>query len=384
MCHFVHGREYESPFLRGNYVEVAMGEDADPAASGGSSPFHEKHLRRLPATDSTCATTSIVVMKPEAPNTTIKELLSCDTADGKHYFVRGVTDYFIWANKKGIIDRTVELSMPEGAYLDEDTATLEMPSPGRLKFKEKNAKDGLPLASSRSPRAVTGIRSALVVKVIASGVATEFSEARLSNSVFGNGADGNVDPVTMKSHFQTCSNGQLNFLPAIDRDGTSIRIRNGKTNISLLSAIFFCITRFLTALTRCPPLASLPQPHTHTPSGATTVTVSAAATQGNDGEINNAVIDELNSQFGVANPNLLADHLMFFLPPGVMSGAYAWTGGDTSVYQSGWYVHLSLTRLDHFSCASIVVCLDFIHILFGMYPCSTIHLIQGRCQCTNA
>lgn len=97
-----------------------------------------------------------------------------------------------------------------------------------MKFKEKNAIDGLPFDSSRSPRAVTGTRSALVVKVIASGAATEFSEARLSNSVFGNGADGNVDPVTMKSHFQTCSNGQLNFLPAIDRDGTSIRIRNGK------------------------------------------------------------------------------------------------------------------------------------------------------------
>ena len=146
----------------------------------------------------------------------------------KTTFHNHTMDYFIWANKKGIIDRTVELSMPEGAYLDEDTATLEMPSPGRLKFKEKNAIDGLPFDSSRSPRAVTGTRSALVVKVIASGAAAEFSEARLSNSVFGNGADGNVDPVTMKSHFQTCSNGQLNFLPAIDRDGTSIRIRNGK------------------------------------------------------------------------------------------------------------------------------------------------------------
>ena len=273
--------------------------------------------------------------------------------------------------------------MPEGAYLDEDTATLEMPSPVRLKFKEKNAKDGLPLDSSRSPRAVTGTRSALVVKVIASGVATEFSEARLSNSVFGNGADGNVDPVTMKSHFQTCSNGQLNFLPAIDRDGTSIRIRNGKyEHFFIVRHIFLYHSFSHRSLVARP--SHLCLNHTHTPSGATTVTVSAAATQGNDGEINNAVIDELNSQFGVANPNLLADHLMFFLPPGVMSGAYAWTGGDTSVYQSGWYVHLSLTRLDHFSCASIVVCLDFIHILFGMYPCSTIHLIQGRCQCTNA
>jgi len=166
----------------------------------------------------------------------------------------------------------------------------------------------------------------------------------------------------------------MNFLP-------NVKNPKHETNISLLSAIFFVSLVFS-------PLSLVARPShlclNRTPSGATTVTVSAAATQGNDGEINNAVIDELNSQFGVANPNLLADHLMFFLPSGVMSGAYAWTGGDTSVYQSGWYVHLSLTRLDHFSCASIVVCLDFIHILFGMYPCSTIHLIQGRCQCTNA
>lgn len=189
-------------------------------------------------------------------------------------------DYFIWANKKGIIDRTVELSMPEGAYLDEDTATLEMPSPVRLKFKEKNAKDGLPLDSSRSPRAVTGTRSALVVKVIASGAATEFSEARLSNSVFGNGADGNVDPVTMKSHFQTCSNGQLNFLPAIDRDGTSIRIRNGKYEHFFIVRHIFFVSLVFSPLSLVARPSHLCLNRTHTPSGATTVTVSAAATQG--------------------------------------------------------------------------------------------------------
>ncbi len=147
MWHSVHGREYETSFLRASYNEAAMNEDAKRSASGGSSPFHEQHRRRLPATDSTCAATSIVVMKPEAPNSTIKELLFWDAADGKHYILRGVTDYFIWANKKGIIDGTIELSMPDGAYLDEDTATLEMPRPGRLKFKEKNVEDELLLTA---------------------------------------------------------------------------------------------------------------------------------------------------------------------------------------------------------------------------------------------
>ncbi len=161
-------------------------------------------------------------------------LLTCDTANGKHYFVHGVPDHVIQANKNGIIDGTVELIMPEGAYLDEDSATLEMPRPERLKFKGKitkdgdNSKEGLLFDRSRRSLAVTGTRSALVVRVIASGVATSKSEATLSNAVFGNGADGTVDPVTMKSHFQTCSFGQLNFVPANDRDGRSIRIRNGK------------------------------------------------------------------------------------------------------------------------------------------------------------
>ncbi len=70
------------------------------------------------------------------------------------------------------------------------------------------------------------------------------------------------------------------------------------------------------------------------------MTVSAAATQGNDGVIFNAAIEELNTQFGVSNPTALANYLLFFLPPGTMSGAYAWVGRESSVYQSGWYVHM--------------------------------------------
>jgi hypothetical protein len=227
--HSVHGQEYKSSFLLGSDIEAAMAKDAKPATSGGDSPFHERHLHRLPTTNSTCATTSVVrVMHPQNKTSTV--LLTCDTANGKHYFVHGVPDHVIQANKKGIIDGTVELIMPEGAYLDEDSATLEMPRPERLKFKRKitkdgkNSKEGLLFDRSRCSLAVTGTCSALAVCVIASGVATLESEATLSNAVFGNGADGTINPVTMKSHFQTCSFGQLNFVPANDRDGRSIRI----------------------------------------------------------------------------------------------------------------------------------------------------------------
>ena len=235
-----------------------------------------------------------------------------------------------------------------------------MPSPQRLKFKEKiwkdgdNSKEGLLFDRSRRSLAVTpvtGTRSALVVCVIASNAAPSKSEATLSNSVFGNGADGTVDPVSTKSHFQTCSHGQLDFAQASDRDGRSIRIRNGELEFfaqSLIPTTQTSITRFLTCYL-APVTHISASPHTRARSGATTVTVSASATQGNDGAMNNAVRAELNAQFGVKNPNGLANHLMFFLPPGVIPGvAYAWVPGDTSVYDDGWCVHLFLSTTGSF------------------------------------
>jgi hypothetical protein len=132
--HSVHGREHEPSFLRGSDVETATAKHAQSAASDEDISFHERHLGRLPATDSTCATTSIVVVM-HGRNKTSEELLSCDTADGKHYVVRGVPEHIIQANKKSIIDGAIELSVSGGAYLDEATATLEMPSPQRAEIE---------------------------------------------------------------------------------------------------------------------------------------------------------------------------------------------------------------------------------------------------------
>ncbi len=107
--HSIHGREHESSFLRGSDVETATAKHAKPAASDEDIPFHKRHLGRLPATNSTCATTSIVVVM-HGRNKTAEELLSCNTSNGKHYVVRGVPDHIIQANKKSIIDGAIELS----------------------------------------------------------------------------------------------------------------------------------------------------------------------------------------------------------------------------------------------------------------------------------
>jgi hypothetical protein len=194
----------------------------------------EGQLGRQLVTDSTCVSNSIVVIMG---NQTSRDLLTCDTADGKHYSVPWIPDTVLQANKKDIIDGIVELNIIDGAYLNDETATLVMPpslQSQRLEvkdlFKRKNEdiNQGQLFGRSRRSLAVTGTRSALVVRIVTSDKAPPGSEAYLSNNVFGNGADGRVDPLTMKSHFDTCSIGQLKIVEAADRNGKTLRIQKGK------------------------------------------------------------------------------------------------------------------------------------------------------------
>jgi len=62
-----------------------------------------------------------------------------------------------------------------------------------------------------------------------------------------------------------------------------------------------------------------------------------------DGIIRNAVTSALNAQFGVSSPSLLADHLMYCLPPGTFREGdwigYAYINGGfewLSVYNDEW------------------------------------------------
>ena len=209
MWHSIHGKE-QSTFLRGSDVEAVMAEES------GSMP-------------SMCATTLIV--EGFSLNRTKREsYIACQTLDGKQYRVTGVSYSSFEAKKKDIINGIVELDLPEGVYLDESTATLNLPSPAGLKFKLKdNSGDRAEALFDRSRRslATTGTCSILVVRVVASSVAPFKSEATLSNNVFGNGAVGTADAMTLKSLYNTCSHGQLNFIPASDLNGKSIGIWNG-------------------------------------------------------------------------------------------------------------------------------------------------------------
>lgn len=193
---------------------------------------NERHRELIkPATSSTCINILIVAgsfVSGSSLNRTINEsYLACETLDGKQYRVNGIPDHVLKAKEKSVIDGVIELDLPEGAYLDERTASLKLPSQVGLKFKAKSGSGSTGIFDrSRRSLAVSGTRTALVVRIVASNAPLK-SEASLSNAVFGNGADGTVDPMTLKSLYTTCSHGQLTFVQASDRNGRSINIRKG-------------------------------------------------------------------------------------------------------------------------------------------------------------
>ena len=149
---------------------------------------------------------------------------------------------------------------------------------------------------------VTGDKTVLVVKIIVSDGATTFDESELSNSVFGN----SVDPVNLKSQYLACSHGKLNFNKAAAR--TKSGGASGGTSIA---------------------------------NGAVTVSLPSRVVADGDGVIRNAVTMELNAMFGVSATSL-ANHLMYCMPLGAMSGiAYAYINSWNSVFSNQWCTYVS-------------------------------------------
>ena len=254
-------------------------------------------------TSATCIETHITDREFEDPIKEDESFLTCETEEGKFYKVEGLSQKELKMMKKDVANKKIEMNIPLESAIDESTASIKVPSGKKINFKGKekqgngnNSKKKSPWEDRYRRSLVSGTRSVLVVRVIASDGQTTASEARLSDSVFGNGADGSVDPVTLKSQYSACSYGALNFVEAADRDGTSTNIRNG----------------------------------------AVTVTVGTSTIEG-DTVMNNAIADELNSQFGVTSPSQLATHVMYCLPPGTMSSiAYANIYSWMSVYSDNW------------------------------------------------
>ena len=162
------------------------------------------------------------------------------------------------------------------------------------------------LAALHGRKLQKGTKTILAVRVIVDdGSYSHADQAGLSNDVFGNG----IDLVNLKSQFAACSYNQLVFdKPPNKNMSTTITPNNGTTAIS---------------------------------NGVVDIRVNHNKTAG-DGTVVNAVTAEINRVFGVTSPTVLADHLMFCLPSGVMSGiVYAYINSQNSVYSNEWCNYLS-------------------------------------------
>ena len=132
------------------------------------------------------------------------------------------------------------LDFPLGTMIDEKTAEITLPRGTAVGFKQKakgkgnnngrgngnnngQNKMGKYSGSGRDRNLAVTTKTVLVVRILANGGSTTDTEARLSDSVFGNGND----PVSLKSQYNDCSYGQMNFVKAANRGGTGANISNG-------------------------------------------------------------------------------------------------------------------------------------------------------------
>jgi hypothetical protein len=151
-------------------------------------------------------------------------------------------------------------------------------------------------SSNATPRrrlmATSGTIPVLVIRVSGNDVAPTLSAAELSNRIFGIGND----EVNLKSVYDSCSAGKLDFVPA-----TGTGIVNGVTEIKLDRDIF-----------------------------NTTST-----------SVDNDVLKMAKVQFGDLSTSTQFDHVMLCLPPGTVGGswiAYAYLN---------WYVQRKEHNLKH-------------------------------------
>lgn len=148
--------------------------------------------------------------------------------------------------------------------------------------------------------------------------------------------------MNLKSQYEACSFDKLKINKAADRTASV----NGKADIvngkyKLLKILLLLISTnhslYISVTT------------TYTQIGATTVQVTTSTSE-TDSVMRPAITEELKAQFGVTNPNQLADHVMYCLPANTMGGiGYAYINSWNSVYSNEWctYVSIQLHEIGH-------------------------------------
>jgi hypothetical protein len=116
------------------------------------------------------------------------------------------------------------LMFTEDADLFDDELTIKA---GKFKLEKNSSGNVLGLMRGRRDLEVLGTKKTLVVRVTAADAATTASAPTLSDKVFGTGGD----EVNLKTWYDKCSHGGVNFDPATSVDNP--KIMNGVTEISI-------------------------------------------------------------------------------------------------------------------------------------------------------
>lgn len=222
--------------------------------------------------------------------------LYCETPGGYFYRVPTTDPEWIETMVDGgtLVSGVTELNLPPDTLINQQLGTLEwnnddVVAPGLFMDAATN------YTKRRRLVQVTGTKTVLAVRVTALDEQNTFDEATLRNEVFG------AENTNLKTQFAKCSFGQLIFVPADDRRGTTLSIVGG----------------------------------------VVTVSVNHFTTEG-DSVLRNAVTTKLKEDFGVENPSELADHVMYCLPPRTMAGiAYAYINSWLSVFSDKWGLYVS-------------------------------------------
>ena len=146
-------------------------------------------------------------------------------------------------HKNDVANGKVDVILPTGSTIDA-SGTIIPPNGKQCSFKTKT-KTGMKKKNgsitpwgTRRRLSINGTKTVLMVRVNAADVENSHTEEELSDAVFGT----NGRSVSLKSQYSACSNGKLNFLPAIG-DG----IVDGKSGILALTiACWFFFVWYLT------------------------------------------------------------------------------------------------------------------------------------------
>jgi hypothetical protein len=191
------------------------------------------------------------------------------------------------------------LMSTEDAELTDDELKVK---PGKFKLEKKSKNIGNNdtdpgFQRGRRDLAVLGIKKTLVVRVTAADAATTAPASTLSDKVFGTTGD----EVNLKTWYDECSHGRVNFVPATSVDNPDIV--NGVTEISIA------------------------------------INVNGVS----DGTVREAVRTALDAQLQ-GDWESKYDHTMMCLPPGTSGGwiGYAYIGHYLSVFNDNWCTYPSI------------------------------------------